>query len=443
MNSKWANKETIMHNSTCIGYNDEVKRSGMQMMYDKDHLYINDKGRHSLIIGATGSGKTQTTMLPPIKLGIKAGESMVINDIKGECYERLSGELKKEGYKVYALDFINFKKGNKYNPFTIPYDFYKNGDKDKALDMLETIGHYLIAELKETNSDPFWDISAINLFTGLVLYLFENAKEEEINLSSVVNLANSIGKLTKEVENLNKTSLIYTYLSQIISAPEETKGSILATFKQKINLYVSREGITRITSATDMDIKNIQQEKTAIFLIGENKATAKSLISLIIDQCSYVANVYNNKERRLNFYLDDFENLKAMKDFVTVLNLSRGNNIVFNLYIKSLTELNNIYGKEQAMSIRISVSNMIYLLANDMETLEEISKLCGTKDDKTPLITPEELKTLDNFEAIILIPRIAPIRTKLLPDYEIKWDFETKPVELKEIENKELNIFSL
>ena len=37
MDSKWANKETIKHISTAIGYGDEVKASGMQMMYDILH----------------------------------------------------------------------------------------------------------------------------------------------------------------------------------------------------------------------------------------------------------------------------------------------------------------------------------------------------------------------------------------------------------------------
>ena len=68
--------------------------------------------------------------------------------------------------------------------------------------------------------------------------------------------------------------------------------------------------------------------------------------------------------------------------------------------------------------------NIIYLLANDMDTLQEISSLCGqTQTEKgiEPLITKEELKLLNNFEAIILIPRVYPIKTKLLPDYKIDW----------------------
>ena len=54
--------------------------------------------------------------------------------------------------------------------------------------------------------------------------------------------------------------------------------------------------------------------------------------------------------------------------------------------------------------------------------------MCGNKKEKdniVPLVTPEELKLLKDFEAIILMPRINPIRTKLVPDYKTNWWYDT------------------
>ena len=90
--------------------------------------------------------------------------------------------------------------------------------------------------------------------------------------------------------------------------------------------------------------------------------------------------------------------------------------------------------------------NIIYLLANDIETLQDISKLCGNQQSERgiePLISVEELKLLNNFEAVILIPRIYPIRTKLLPDYEIDWKFSEEKVPMKEIENNVVKTFCI
>ena len=96
---------------------------------------------------------------------------------------------------------------------------------------------------------------------------------------------------------------------------------------------------------------------------------------------------------------------------------------MFTLMIRGFNDLNNKYGKEQTEILKMCFGNLIYLLSQDISTLQEISDLCGkTCEDGIvkPLISIEELKTLKVFEAVILIPRIMPIKTKLLPYYEIQ-----------------------
>ena len=82
-----------------------------------------------------------------------------------------------------------------------------------------------------------------------------------------------------------------------------------------------------------------------------------------------------------------------------------------------------------------SFLNIIYLYSNDIYTLEEISKLCGNKyvnNKFLPLVTVDDLKLLENFEAVILLPRIMPFRTKLVPDYRINWGFDEENISLEE-----------
>ncbi|MBR3523168.1 MAG: type IV secretory system conjugative DNA transfer family protein [Bacilli bacterium] len=442
--SRWASKEEILNKTTQINNDSDIKKSGIEFMYDENNLYIDDSEVHNLVIGSTGSGKTQATMLPQLRLAIKANESFVVNDIKGEIYNVLSGELAKQGYKVYTINLAATKKGNNFNPFALPYKLYKDGDIDTALEMIENIGYYFVSnDTFDPNQDPFWEISAANLFTGLVLYLFENEKIDNITINNVSNLVNDVKKMENYLNDISKDSLIYTYLSTIYNAPSDTKGSIITVFKQKIKLYTVRESLSSILSYNNIDLLNIQKDKTAIFIINENKSTTKNLVSMIIDQCYYTTNILKYKERRLNFYIDDFENIKDIKHFVNILNLARGNNIRFNIYLKSFLELDTIYGKQGADLLKMSFGNIIYLLANDIETLNQISKLCGRSEENTPLISEEELKTLNYFEAIIISPRMHPIKTKLLPDYQIDWKFEKKVVEQPDLPNKNENVYDI
>jgi type IV secretory pathway TraG/TraD family ATPase VirD4 len=212
-----------------------------------------------------------------------------------------------------------------------------------------------------------------------------------------------------------------------------------------MRLFASRENLLNLLSKTDFDYQNINKEKTAIFIISNNKPVSKILIPLIIEEIYYSATL-NENGKRLNIVIDDFENLIPIKNFSNILTLSRSYNIKFTIYIRSILELRNAYGKEGTEVLKIVFGNIIYLLSYDIETLEDISKLCGntlTEKGLVPLITEDELKLLDNFEAIILIPRINPIKTKLIPDFEIKWDFDKEVVPLIKNDNKDIKIFKL
>lgn len=434
--SRWATIEELKAKLTQISYDSEIKKSGIPMMYDENNLYIKDDESHNLVIASTGSGKTQSTMLPQLRLAIRAEESFIIHDVKGEIYNILSEELKKQNYNTIVINLDNPSIGNNFNPLSLPYELYKNGQKDKAIELLENVGYYFCCnETFNTSIDPFWTNSAISLFIGLVLYLFDNSKEEEINISSLLNLVSEFDKLSEQVKKYDKTSPVYINLSNIMLSPTETKGSIISVFIQNMRLFVLRETLLKMLSSSDFDMKNIQKDKTALFIISNNKSTSRRLIPLIIEECYYAATSTNDTSRRLNIIIDDFERLIPIKDFSNMLTLARGYNIKFNIFIRSLLELRNTYGAEETEILKMVFENIIYLLANDNETLEDISKLCGnyqTEKGLEPLISIEDLKRLNNFEAVILIPRIYPVKTKLLPDYQIDWKFSNEKAEIKD-----------
>ena len=445
--SRWATTEELMSKLTQISYDSNIKKSGIPMMFDDNHLYIKDDEAHTMVIGSTGSGKTQSITLPQLRLAIMAGESIIVHDVKGELFNILSGELKEKNYNTMVINLDNPKIGNNFNPLTLPYNLYKKGDKDLAVELLEEVGHYFCcSENIQENVDPFWNNSATSLFVGLTLYLFDNASEEEINIGSILNLISDFDKLSAAVKKYDRLSSTYIYLSNIILAPPETKSSIISVFSQNMRAFASKEALLKLLSFNNIDISNIQKEKTALFIISNNRFISRRLIPMIIDECYFAASNNNDKTNRLNIVIDDFENLIPIKDFNNKLTLARSYNIKYCIYIRSLLELRNAYGNEETEILKIVFGNIIYLLANDLETLEDISKLCGmTQTDKgfEPLVSIEDLKLLSNFEAIILIPRTNPIKTKLLPDYQIDWKFSKKKIDLKETINNKIKIYSV
>ena len=427
-----------------------IDKSGTPLTYDDNNIYINDKDHHTLVIGSTGSGKTQSVVLPQIKLAMYTGESLIVKDNNGEIYERTAKYLEDKGYKVLAYNFQDTTLGNNYNPLTLPYKYYKEGNIDEAQRLLENIGYYLFQAMDNSNADPFWATSAMQLFVGLALYLFENGNEDEINFNSIYDLTNT-GEEKKDdktyfthlLNSLDRMSPAYINLSGTLLAPTETRGGILSVFKQIMRLIVSRQNLSNLLSTSDYDLTNISTDKVAIFLIGEVNPYTIRLEPLFIDQIHTVISNNKKRDKRLNIILDEFESLAPLYNFSSLLNSSRPLNIKFTLIIKSLIDLERQYGKENTEILKYTMGCIIYLLSTDLYTQEEISKLCGNKSPGVPLITPEEIKLLNVFEAIVLMPRILPIKTKLLPDYQIPWELTDNIKEQPKRVNKDYKLFDI
>ena len=430
--SHWENKANIKNALEKVSYKKGVEHSGLPVLYEGNDVYITRGLAHTLVVGSTGSGKTQTIILPSIKLAMLASESLVINDAKGEIYKRTAGEFKKRGYNVVVLDFDNAMYGNYYNPLNLPYRLYKEGNKDKSISIIEEIGYYLFSEINSP-MDTFWTNSAIDYFTGLCLHLFEK-EDKETNLNDVFGLANKLND-SKECDSflkeIGKDNPIYYNVSGTLTAPVDTRGGIVSTFNQKLKKYVGKENLSSMMSKSDFDITNIAKEKTVVYIVCGYYDYGNSLIPMFINEVFEAINIYGNDGRKTNLLLDEFDKLLPIKDFSQVINYSRSANINFTVVINSYINLLNTYGQANYEIIKLCFGNVVYLYGNDIYTLEEICKLCGNESEKKSLITPEELKVSKQYEAIFLMPRIMPFRNTLLPDYKIDWGIEFKETEFE------------
>ena len=426
--SKWVSRAEMLERTVKFNKDSKIEKSGLPLMYNGNNLYLDTKETHNLLIGSTGSGKTQAIILPMLKLSILAGESIIINDPKGEIYEKTANRLKEENYEVIAIDFDDARYGNNWNPLSIAHTLYYDNNKDKALELIEDIGYYLFTENNE-EKDPFWTNSTINYFTGLALYLLEkNDKADKITIEEVGKLANDLNQNGKSEEFLNsidKTSVVFMKLAGTLKAPPETRGSIIAVFNQQIEKYLSKENLKDMLCHNDFDFSTMFNKKIAVFIISGINHHSKSLIPLFINQIINIEAIYGTHEKRINVLLDEFDSLLPIKDFALKLNYCRSLNIRITVTIQSYIHLSNMYSKQDVEILKMCFGNIMYLLSEDIYTLEEISKACGTANKK-PIISVPELKTIKPFEAIVLMSRSMPFKTKLLPDYKIDWGIDLK-----------------
>lgn len=430
--------------------------------------WVDNSGEpHALIMGASGSGKTQCLMFPLLKILARHGESVIVTDPKGELYEECGKLLQEKGYKVILLNFRDPKEGSAWNPFSYPYRIYKEGNVDKANELLQDLASNILID-PNNKAEPFWEQTASNFFTGLSLGLFDDATEEEVNINSINMMAevgeDRIGSSTfiKEYfKSKGELSPAYIAAASCINAPNETRGGIMSTFRTKTRIFSSQESLSEMLSYSDFDIRDIGKEKTAVFLkVHDEKTTYHALATIFVKQAYEAliatAQTFPNLKLpyRTNFILDEFANMPAIRDIGTMITASRSRNIRFSFAIQNFSQLNQVYGKEVAETIKGNCGNFVYIMSTELAALEEISKLLGDqkpekpkKDEPAPPIRPlftvSDLQALKENEVIFNRFRSMPYKTKLTPNWKTDWGRKYEKMGYTIRDSHEVKVFDL
>ncbi|MDM5436260.1 type IV secretory system conjugative DNA transfer family protein [Bacillus hominis] len=126
--------------------------------------------------------------------------------------------------------------------------------------------------------------------------------------------------------------------------------------------------------------------------------------------------------REVVFCLDEFGNMPSIEGMANIITVCLGRNVRFNLVIQAYAQLKNKYG-DDADTIDGNCGNTIYILTNDQQTAEKVSKKLGNKTintlsrsgkglstdknkteslDQRPLLTPNELMSFKEGESAVI-----------------------------------------
>ena len=367
---------------------------------------VNNK--NILISGEIASGKTRNVLFPVVDELINNKESMFIIDSKEEYVNNYYNKLKDNGYNVHLVDLRNIKNSESWNPLLYPYQLYKEGNRDLALETLDKISKAIFYE--ESQQDPFWCQSASDFFTGCVLGLFEDANEDEINFNSVARMFESVGTslvtdYTKKYFNLKEAgSSAYIYASNTINAPTDTKGGIISVARMKLRLYTSRESLSKLMSKSSFSYDEVLDKPTAIIFVGKEESKYTNvLIAMFVEQLfSYMMNnrLNNRLNNRFNYILDSIDIIEKIDTLPDMLGSGLSKNMKFYIATRSYDEFINKYG-----SYVINLVNKVDVKTNTIEvtmngeTVIEDKKETTIKLDDTnielPVLDESDIKVFD------------------------------------------------
>ncbi|MFQ9979663.1 VirD4-like conjugal transfer protein, CD1115 family [Clostridium cadaveris] len=370
-----------------------------------EKIYFIGEDVHSLCIGATRSGKTRTVVLESIGTIALAGESMILSDPKGELYSYTYPFLERLGYEVIAIDFKNPEKSSRYNFLQPIIDAVDNNDVAKAIDATWDLTSQLVGEPK---GERIWtDGEASIIASAIMSVVYDNKDGNNRKYQNMTNVYYFISEMCKAtgntmpiieyVKKLNPSHPAKALLAISEVAPSKTRGSFYTAALTTLRLFTNPL-INSMTNVSDYNPKETGSKKRAIFIIlPDEKTTYYTLASLFVSQ-HYIELVKSADERggrlknRVNFLLDEFGNFATIPDFSNKLTVGGGRGIRFNLFLQSFAQLDDKYGKEVAKTIKGNCENWIYLQADDIETLEEISKKLGNYTVSTYSLSASQAK---------------------------------------------------
>ena len=403
-----------------------------------------------LICGGSGAGKTRFFAKPNV---MQCNSSMVILDPKGEIVRDTGELLEKKGYSVKVLDLINMDKSHCYNPFV----YLKN---DNDVQKLVTNLFKSTTPKGSQSNDPFWDTAASMLLLSLIFYLWYEAPEEEQNFTMVMEMLRAgdvkedddlymspLDILFERLEINNPEHIALKYYRDYHSGSAKTLKSIqitLASLLEKFNL----ESLSMLTMTDELELDTLGEKKTALFaLIPDNDTSFNFIVSILytqlFQQLFYTADhKYGGRlPVHVHFIMDEFANVSLPDDFDKILSVMRSREVSVSIILQNLAQLKALFEK-QWESIVGNCDSFLYLGGNEQSTHKYVSELIGkenldlntygkshgrngsysTNYQQTgrDLLTPDEVRMLDNKYAILFIRGERPIK-------DLKYDILKHP----------------
>lgn len=388
--------------------------------------YSDDGEAHIGVIGRTGKGKSQCCSLPYMREVLKKGESLIMLDPKGEGFKRNDCFIPKE-YQKFVVDFRNPRKSlTKWNPLTYPkkmYDSKDPNDNDVASSMISEFWNGVYPW--DGHSDKFWTDASVNYAKGLTYGLFETFEDEYINLDSVAVMMEQseerFGPITIAkafYDMLPSDSLAKRNLATYVTGPNETRASIHSVAASGLEVFSRSRGLMEMLGEDTLDIKNLDVNRPFVLLIltPDETDVYDSLAGLLISQISqHLIRVAQDLGGRLpirvNIILEELGSVgKSIPTLANLMVASRSRNMRLMLVLQSNAQLDDVYGKSKAETIRSSIGITIGFSTNSWETLNEWSQRCGEKQAeisghivKEPLITATQLAAMPTGTALVMI----------------------------------------
>lgn len=421
---------------------------------------------HTLMIGASGVGKTAFFLYPNLEYACATKMSFLCTDTKGDLYRNYGGIARDYyGYNIAVIDLRNPTRSDGNNMLHLVnryMDVYRKDEnnlaaKAKSEKYAKIISKTIINSSGNSaafGQNAFFYDAAEGLLTSVILLLAEylppteDDPRERRHIISVFKMVQDL-LAPSRIKGKNQFQLLMDKLppdhkarwfaGAALNSAEQAMASVMSTVLSRLNAFIDSEMEQILCFDSAVDAERFCNEKTAIFIVlPEEDLTKYFMVSLMIQQfyreILSVADEQGGKlKNRVVFYCDELGTIPPIESLELIFSASRSRRLMMVPIIQSFSQLQKNYGKEGSEIIIDNCQDTIFGgFAPQSQTAEVLSKALGSrtvmsgsisrgKNDPSqslqmmerPLLTPDELKSMPKGRFVVMKTGTHPMQTRL------------------------------
>ncbi|WXJ84402.1 hypothetical protein MTBGP_11930 [Moorella thermoacetica] len=401
--------------------------------------------RHVLVVGAPGSGKSRGYVRPNIFTAVRAGESVLVTDPKGELYRSMAGWLKSRGYTVKGFNLVQMEQSDHWNPL---------GEIRTPLDA-DVFAQVVISTTEtgpKKGGDAFWDRAEQNLLKALALYVTIELPADKRHFGSLYDILaagdfEQVDALFAKLPSSHPAKGPYNVYAM---AGDNVKGGVVIGLGTRLQVF-QQEMVRGITGDSDIDLTLPGKGKCAYFIItpdthGAFDFLASLLFTFLFVRLVELADTSPNGRLpvQVRFLLDEFANIVSIPEFEKKIATVRSRGLDCHVIVQSIPQLERKYGRTWEEIMACCDTKLIIGVKDDTtaryvshmlgeSTVEtrsatrEVNPIWGQRlfDDRRSLgitgrelMTPDEIQKMRSKFCLVFLPDGTPPAKLKVLDYE-------------------------
>ncbi len=333
---------------------------------------------HVLLVGATGSGKGVSIIIPNL-LSYSRG-SVVCFDTKGDLFATSFRRRAAMGQRIVRLAPFNGGR-DCFNPL----DTIANGSPT-LIDSARALGEALVVR-QGTEHEPHFNDKAAQVISALLVLVLMRFEGEERSLNSVQEIASDLELLKAAAEKLREMGGIPARLGSQLSVLFDTElagaltkegASVISTVARHL-AFLDSELVAKSVSRSTFNPAVLLRRGTTVFLqippdqLDAQKGLLRCWISSLVRM---VGAAGDERSSEVLFLVDEASALGSLSALEEALVRGRSAGVRLLVAYQSDSQVQTAF-KDKPTLLYDNCTTQIYLGASSIETAERISRSLG------------------------------------------------------------------